>query len=94
MFLKIDRVATACLLLASLGACSELDRATDCRDICSRYKDCIQRDYDTEECEKRCNGMESDRATREISRCEDCLDDRACTKAVFNCGEECSPIVP
>jgi hypothetical protein len=93
MFFKFDRVAVTCLLLA-LGACDDLDRATDCKSICSKYKDCIDNDYDTESCEKRCNSMESEKRTERISDCEDCIDDRACTGAVFNCTEECSTIVP
>lgn len=85
-------IALACLLTA--GACSELDRATDCSDICKRYRDCVRNDYNVARCEDRCNDLESDRELSEIDRCEDCLDDRSCTGAAFSCAEECISIVP
>lgn len=85
---------TALLLLLSLGGCSDLDRVTDCSEICHQYRECISRDYDVDECEDRCNRMEGSRQSAAIDRCEDCLDDKSCVGSVFNCSDECKEIVP
>jgi hypothetical protein len=82
-----------------LMACAEdpvttIDRSTDCSTICGRYKDCINTDYDVDSCEKNCTAMKTDAETSTIDKCEECVDGKSCTNAVFNCTTECAGIVP
>jgi hypothetical protein len=79
----------------SLG-CNEADSAIDCASICERYRDCVNDDYDVEECAERCqDSAENDREFRnDADECHACTDDRSCSGAVFNCLGECASIVP
>lgn len=85
------------LFLSSLGfmstACDEADQAIDCNQICNRYKDCFDADYDVGACVDRCEPM-LDEDPHAADDCENCIDDRSCTGAAFNCATECGGIVP
>jgi hypothetical protein len=96
---KLNSIAFAVLtsLAAACGSddpITAIDRTTDCSDICSRYKDCIQSDYDVDSCSEDCRDMVSDEGTKKIDTCEECLDGNSCTGSVFNCTSECAGIVP
>jgi hypothetical protein len=81
----------------SLGACvDDVDRITDCQQICERYSDCFDASYDVSACRTRCvdNARDSANFDQRVDECENCLDDRSCTSAVFGCGTECTTIVP
>ena len=88
------------LLTAIAGACGSddpitaIDRSVDCSDICGRYQDCIDSDYDVDACISECNDMVNEEDTQAIDDCEDCLDGEACTDSVFQCTSECAGIVP
>ena len=96
---KINAISFS-LLLAVLGACGKddpitaIDRTTDCSNICSKYKECISGDYDTDACEDRCTDMVSANKTDRIDECESCVDDKSCTNSAFSCASECVGIVP
>ena len=83
-----------CLLFVT--GCDSVDAAFDCHDICDRYSDCFDANYDVGACESRCRShADDDTAYRQqADRCDACIDDRSCTSAVFNCGVECSSVVP
>jgi len=78
------------------GCVNEIDRITDCQDICSRYSDCFDGDYDVAACRSRCseNARDSETFDQKVDLCENCFDDRSCTSAVFGCATECATIVP
>jgi len=75
------------------GPIEDIDRATDCSQVCDRYKDCIDGDYDTDKCTDRCEDMDSNERTAKIDDCENCLDDKSCGGS-FECTVECAGIVP
>ena len=87
------------LLLLS-GACSStVDAVTntvDCHSVCKRYSDCFNADYDVNGCTDKCENSADDSATRQrkLKSCSDCIDDRSCTSATFNCADNCVGIVP
>lgn len=92
--------AAAVAIAVALGSvsawgCSDLEEAVDCRDICSRYADCYDIDYDTGACESRCRSNASDDRdfADAANACETCLDDRSCTGS-FVCVDPCRGIVP
>ena len=92
------------LLLASalafaLGAgCgdNEVDRLIDCQQICSRYSDCFDSDYDVGECRSSCEDEADADADFEdrVDACENCLDGASCTEGTASCIDECAGIVP
>jgi hypothetical protein len=98
---KVQSVASA-LLLASVLAfgCSstvdETHNSIDCHGVCSRYADCFDKSYDVDGCTDRCKGSADSDAQREskLRACDDCIDERSCTSATFNCAANCSGIVP
>lgn len=96
----LNRFLCLGLLVGSIGACADdgpiesLDQYTDCMDICNRYADCIDDDYDVGACEDRCTDKDYNNDSNQIDACEDCLDGKSCTGSVFQCGAECALIVP
>ena len=91
-------IAFVSVLAIGGTACSDtvenVDQFTDCMDICNRYADCIDSDYDVDKCEDRCTDKDYKNDNNRVDSCENCLDDKSCTNSVFACGVECSPIVP
>ena len=79
--------------VATLGvAC---DAALDCQSICNRYAECIDDDYDVDECAERCQDRSDDSEYRaRANECDACLVERDCIDSVFQCSGECSEIVP
>ena len=79
---------------ASTG-CDEVDERFDCAQICERYQDCFDNDYDVEACTNRCedNADTQNGFADKADACENCLDDRSCTGS-FACVSECGGIVP
>ena len=78
------------------GCVDEIDRITDCQDICGRYADCFDSTYDVGKCRNNCDDRASGSATfdQTVDTCENCLDDRSCASATFSCTTECATIVP
>ena len=82
--------------MLAVSGCHAVDAAVDCNHICNRYHDCFSSGYDVSACESRCRdkaGKDSN-YYRDVDTCEACIDDRACTSAVFNCGGSCGTVVP
>jgi len=89
------RLLAAVAAIALMG-CQPIDAALDCNTICTRYKNCYSGSYDVSACADRCrsNARTNSDLANAINRCEACIDDRACASATFNCGADCSNIVP
>jgi len=82
--------------LAGAGCVNEIDRITDCQDICGRYSDCFDSSYDVSACRSKCTDKASHSADfdQRVDECENCFDDRSCTSTAFTCTTECVTIVP
>jgi len=76
--------------------CDSVDRKFDCTQICQRYSDCFDSEYDVSGCVDRCeqNAEDSKDFDRKADDCENCLDDRSCAGSTFSCADECVGIVP
>jgi hypothetical protein len=75
---------------------NNIDEATDCDQVCARYADCFDSQYDEAACRSRCENraaMVSGFAD-ELDVCETCMDDKSCSEASFNCSDACDQIVP
>ena len=81
---------------AGSGCVNAIDRITDCQDICARYSDCFDASYDVAACRSRCSdkASHSENFDQKVDECENCLDDRSCSSATFNCATQCTTIVP
>jgi hypothetical protein len=96
----------ACLTVGLLGfataSCSddnnpieEASEAIDCNSICDRFKDCFDKDYDTDNCESNCRKRADDpNHTDQEEKCSTCVDKASCGGAVFSCADDCAGIVP
>ncbi|MET0386472.1 MAG: hypothetical protein ABW321_10960 [Polyangiales bacterium] len=87
------------LTFTCMAACNDdpityLDRATDCADICDKYKECFDESYDTEACRDDCNDMVDESKTARIDDCQECIEGASCTGATFSCTDNCIGIVP
>ena len=85
--------------IVNLFGCAEnpvttIDRSSDCAQICDKYKDCLNADYNTSKCRDRCTDMKDPKGTDKINRCQDCIKDSSCSGSVFKCTTECGGIVP
>ncbi len=89
-------VLASILALSAVVGCTAVDRATDCQQICERYRDCANSGYNVSTCATRCrdNAANDSAADNRVDLCENCLDDRSCVSSVFGCSSECSGIVP
>ena len=87
---------TAALSVTTTGCDTAVDRAYDCNQICNKYKDCVNANYDVDACTSRCrdNTANSESFEDKADECQACVDDRSCASAVFGCGAECVGIVP
>jgi hypothetical protein len=74
----------------------EVVNRVTCGDVCQRYSDCFDSDYDVEACTDRCTNdtTASEEKEERLELCDACIDDESCTGAVFDCTVECAPIVP
>lgn len=92
----MKKLFAAAVLVLGLGGCNPLDAAIDCHAICTRYQSCFDTNYNVETCESRCRtSSTSDTDYRhKADQCSACIDDRSCAASTFNCGSECSSVVP
>ncbi len=92
---RIILPAALALVLASAIGCSDAENVITCHDVCSRYKDCFNEDYDVESCTNSCqadaNGSDDKQAR--LNSCNACIDDKSCASAAFNCGTQCAGII-
>lgn len=95
-------LTTALLLFGALvvcGACDPIraiDQSVDCNNICARYRDCYNPNYDVAACRSRCenyvhgDGGHADQA----NQCNNCLDPHSCATIPFSCTTQCAGIIP
>ena len=86
-------------LVAACGSknpVTEVENHITCHDVCQRYSDCYDSNYDVSGCTDRCTNDSTDEQTKddELKTCDDCIGDKSCVSATFNCGSDCSPFVP
>jgi len=100
-----NRFKIAALLCFGLSAVSvvgcsdtvdEVKDEIDCHQVCNRYQDCVDPDYNIDACEDRCEADADDSEARrnKLRACDDCLEDKSCPESVFNCATECGGILP
>lgn len=89
-------IGVTALLSACGDTADEVETHFDCHSVCKRYADCFNADYDVDGCEDKCENSADDNQSRQakLDSCADCIDDRSCTGATFNCSDECAGIVP
>jgi hypothetical protein len=84
--------------LTSFGtiACDKVDEAFDCQQVCTRYRDCYDSGYDVSGCESRCrtNAANDPSVQQAADTCDNCIGDKSCASATFNCAGSCGTIVP
>jgi hypothetical protein len=81
--------------VASMPACDKVEHAYDCNQICDRYQECLNSDYDTDACASRCRDKADDTDYgNHAEDCQACIDDKSCVNATFSCASECAGIVP
>jgi hypothetical protein len=85
--------------VASVGCgddADELINTITCGDVCERYADCFDDDYDVDACTERCENETTpdEEKEAELEECDACIDDESCTSAAFECTTECAQFVP
>ena len=67
-----------------------------CHDVCQRYSDCFDKDYDVDDCTDRCENKATPDEEKEaqLEKCNACIDDKSCTSSVFSCSTDCLDFVP
>jgi len=94
---KLGFVSVFTFVIASAATapgCSSVENAYNCDQICDRYQDCFDANYDADACQARCEDKADDAAFADKAEdCQACIDDRSCTGS-FACVDECVGIVP
>ena len=96
-FALVLTLSAGCALsFAACGVDDEIENEIDCQNICQRYSDCFDADYDVSSCQNSCeNGVDrGDLTFDEVDDCSDCIDDRSCASGTLSCVDECAGIVP
>ena len=96
MLTRLSPAAALALLLGNFAlACSDAENAVSCAQVCDKYKDCINSDYDVASCTTAGEDDANDSAERQkqLDSCNSCIEDRSCTSAVFNCTTECATVI-
>lgn len=87
--------------LLALGGCyafppAEVDQAlAECADICSRYQECFDADFDAIACADRCetaSRVDPAFAVR-VSECQDCAAALGCGSTAFLCDAVCEEVI-
>lgn len=88
-------MAATSLLLVHCGSDS-FDAAKDCQQICQKYEDCVDSDFDVSACANNCR----DRADvdsafdAKADACESCIDtNESCAESGAQCTAECAAVV-
>ncbi|MEO6601961.1 MAG: hypothetical protein ABIQ16_18930 [Polyangiaceae bacterium] len=90
---------TFVLLALSGVGCSAADPITnkfDCKDVCQRYADCFDHNYDVDACNSRCqsDASNSDDKQNKLDDCHDCIGDASSCVADFaECSSSCGTFV-
>ena len=50
----------AIVAFAGAGGCDETQNAWNCSDLCNRYQDCFDQNYDVNACNTRCQTVQTD----------------------------------
>lgn len=93
---KILTMGLFALASSLFFGCDRVEDTVDCAGICDRYKSCFDENYDVAACTQRCM-EEADKSAAysdRVQSCADCIDDKACAAATFECGTQCAGIVP
>lgn len=94
---RLGLACTVALLtaVAAMPACDAIEHAYDCNQICNRYKECFNSDYDTSACASKCRDKANDTDFgNHAESCQGCIEGKSCVGASFSCAGECSGIVP
>jgi hypothetical protein len=90
----VSLVAMTLAFVTTAPACSTVENKYNCDQICDRYKDCFDANYDAEACQSDCEDQAEDAGFADKAEdCEACIDDRSCSGS-FVCIDECAGIVP
>ena len=78
------------------GGSNAIDRIYDCDQICDKYKECADANYDNAWCADDCRAAAKDDQAYQSKAddCETCIDDRSCVDSAFQCSAQCAGIVP
>jgi hypothetical protein len=79
------------------GAVDRIDNRIDCRAICDKYEECVDDDFDVDECKDDCrqNALDDNEFESKVDRCSDCVTgDDSCVETAWSCTDECVGIVP
>ena len=81
--------------LISFASCDAIDVLTDCQNVCDKYQDCFDPEFDVGVCRNRCEENADDSTfADDVSSCENCIDGKDCVEGAFDCGALCGQVVP
>lgn len=91
-------VLVGLIAAVSVGGCGAEDVVTtapDCTDVCDRYEECFDDDFDVVGCTADCAdaSIDDEDFQDRLDDCEACID-QTCGAPVFTCTAVCEGIVP
>jgi hypothetical protein len=96
---RVVALFSVALALLSVVGCEDaadtVKNTITCADVCDRYKDCFNPDYDVQGCTDRCEdeATADEQKEERLEACDDCIENRSCAGAVFNCTAECAGVI-
>jgi hypothetical protein len=88
-------LALAASAIGCSEAADEITNTRNCADVCERYQDCFDPDFDVSGCTDRCEDDADASESREarLERCENCIDDSSCAEGAVSCATECVGVI-
>jgi hypothetical protein len=88
-------LVTGTIAWLTAAGCESVENTISCADVCNRYQECFDDDYDVSGCTDRCEDEASADEEKEakLEACDECIEDRSCASAVFSCTTECAGVI-
>ena len=85
----------AVLMVGGLSGCNAVDQAVDCNNICNRFKECFNKDFDASGCADDCRQKADDDEdfARQANTCDACIDGLDCVEGGFTCATDCVGVI-
>jgi hypothetical protein len=80
---------------AACDVTESISNSITCGDVCERYRDCFDENYDVDGCVDECESEASANEDQEarLEACDECIDDESCASAVFECTTQCAGVI-
>jgi len=88
-------LASVSLFGFGCSAASDVSNKFSCHDVCQRYADCFNKDYDVDSCASKCESDADNSGDKQnkLDDCHDCIGDKSCVGDFASCSGSCGTFI-